>query len=84
MHPLWFDDLIVFPLNGTAPNPAGTGTVEVRLRGTCSTDFNNGFFTPEGERIPRDTKPSDWHHPGLGNSPGTGLRWLTKRLRRGA
>jgi predicted oxidoreductase len=45
----------------------------------CSTRFNEWFFTPEGDRIPRDTKPTYWHHPALDNSPGSALRWLKER-----
>ena len=56
-------DLFVFPLNQTVPHPAGPGTVEVSIVGMCSTHFNEWFFTPEGDRIPRDTKPTYWHHP---------------------
>ena len=33
--------------------------------GMCSTSFNEWFFTPEGDRIPRDTRPTYWHHPEL-------------------
>jgi hypothetical protein len=29
----------------------------------CSTVFNEWFFTPEGDRIPRDTQPTYWAFP---------------------
>jgi hypothetical protein len=74
-------DIVVFPMNEAVPNPSGPGTVEVRCVGMCSTRFNEWFFTPEGERIPRDTEPTYWHHPGLDNSPGAAWRFLN-RLRR--
>jgi hypothetical protein len=47
----------------------------------CSTDFNEWFFTPEGDRIPRDTKPTYWHHPVLDKEPGKFKR-LLQRLQR--
>jgi hypothetical protein len=59
-------DIVVLPINEVVSNPAGPGTVEVRIRGMCSTDFNEWFFTPEGDRIPRDTKPTRWYHPAMG------------------
>ena len=75
-------DIVVFPINQPVPDPAGRGTVEVRSRGMCSTAFNEWFFTPEGQRIPRDTRPTYWHHPALGdesNKPGSALKWLRSR-----
>ena len=72
-------DIFVFPVNRPVPNPAGPGTVEVRSIGMCSTDFNEWFFTPEGERIPRDTQPIYWRHPGLEKRPGA-LRRFLRRL----
>ena len=71
-------DLYVFPVNEVGPNPTAPGEVEVNIIGMCSTDFNNWFFTPEGDRIPRDTKPTYWHHPDLDNSPKA-LRDFLKR-----
>jgi hypothetical protein len=55
-------DLYIYPLDVTVPNPAGEGSVTVRVLGMCSTDFNEWFFTPEGDRIPQDTKPTYWRH----------------------
>ena len=74
-------DIVVLPINEKVPNPAGPGTVEIRIRGMCSTDFNEWHFTPEGERIPRDTKPTHWHHPAMGdefNKPGGAVEWLRR------
>ena len=56
-------DIVSLPLGRTVPHPGGNGTIEVRGAGMCSTDFNEWFFTPEGERIPRDTKPTYWSWP---------------------
>src|SRR3954464_3841456 len=44
-------DIFVFPINEIVPHPAGPGTVEVSMVGMCSTNFNEWFFTPEGDRI---------------------------------
>ena len=74
-------NIFVFPINQSVSNPAGPGTVEVIIRGMCSTYFNEWFFTPEGERIPRDTKPTYWHHPALDSFPER-LRRLLRRFRR--
>jgi hypothetical protein len=57
-------DIVAFPLDQVIPNPAGEGSVTMTCTGLCSTSFNEWFFTPEGERIPRDTKPTYWRHPG--------------------
>lgn len=75
-------DIFIFPFDQPAPNPAGPGTVELRCVGMCSTSFNEWFFTPEGERIPRDTQPTYWHHPALDNRPGGALRFVQKFIRR--
>jgi len=73
-------DIFVFPINQSVANPVGHGTVEVTIRGMCSTVFNEWFFTPEGERIPRDTKSTYWHHPVLDKEPG-GLQRFLRRIR---
>lgn len=44
-------------------NPTGPGWIEVTVTGLCSTLFMNRFYTPEGDRIPRDTKPTYWTLP---------------------
>lgn len=54
-------------------------TVMVRVVGMCSTDFNEWFYTPEGDRIPRDTKPTYWRHSTLDDNPDE-LRKLIERL----
>ena len=68
-------DLFEFEMGQPIPNPAGHGTIEVRVTGLCSTQFNQWFFTTEGDRIPRDTKPTYWHHPGVKDQ-----RWMLKKL----
>ena len=52
-------------------NPTGPGDIRLEVVGMCSTVFNEWFFTPEGDRIPRDTKPTYWFHPGLPNNRNT-------------
>ena len=49
-------------LAGSAPvhHPRGSGTITVECIGMCSTRFNEWFFTPEGERILRETTPTYW------------------------
>ena len=79
-------DVVVFPVDQPVRNPAGPGTVEVSIKGMCSTSFNEWYFTPEGERIPRDTQPTYWHHPELdaeSKKAGGPLEWLRKRGRLG-
>jgi hypothetical protein len=57
-------DIVVLPEGQEIRNPTGPGRVEVTVTGLCSTSFNNRFYTPEGDRIPRDTKPTYWSLPG--------------------
>jgi hypothetical protein len=47
------------------PNPCGAGMIRVDLVGHCITPWNDWCFTPEGDRIPRDPRPSHRHHPTL-------------------
>ncbi len=56
-------DIVRLPENEAVPNPDGPGSVVLEVSGLCSTWFNNWYFTPEGERIPRDTQPSYWTLP---------------------
>ena len=56
-------EVVLLPEGERVDNPTGTGWVEVTVTGHCSTSFNNRFFTPEGDRIPRDTKPTYWTLP---------------------
>lgn len=73
-------DLVQLPHGEAVAHPQGNGSILVRCAGMCSTSFNNWYFTPEGDRIPRDTKPSYWHHPALDNSPEELRRFLEGRL----
>jgi hypothetical protein len=57
-------ELVSLPKGVEVPDPRGAGTVVLRVIGHCSTSFNEWFFTPEGERIPRDTRPTYWALPG--------------------
>ena len=55
---------ITFPDDTNATMMTGRGLVEVKMAGFCSAVFMNWFFTPEGDRISRKTRPSYWHFPG--------------------
>ncbi len=57
-------DIVSLPCDVEVPDPRGTGVVVLTVTGHCSTWFNEWFFSPEGERIPRDTKPTYWTLPG--------------------
>ena len=57
--------IVALPAGLPVPNPGGHGQIQVDCVGMCSTSFNEWFFTPEGDRIPRDTRPTYWHHPEL-------------------
>jgi hypothetical protein len=78
-------DIFVFPMNQQVAHPAGAGTVEVSFVGMCSTSFNEWFFTPEGDRIPRDTRPTYWHHPELDKPEHRGrfIGWIQSKIRGG-
>jgi len=52
-----------FPNDDQMVDTPGRGTARVECTGMCSTDFCNWFYTPEGIRIKRETKPSYWHLP---------------------
>jgi hypothetical protein len=56
--------IVRLPLGKPVPIPGTDRTVVVNVRGMCSTSFNEWFFTVEGDRIPRDTKPTYWLLPG--------------------
>jgi hypothetical protein len=75
-------NITLLPMEQPILIPPGPISVVVRFAGMCSTDFNEWFFTPEGDRIPRDTKPTHWHHPQLDNSPGAVRRFL-RRITKG-
>jgi hypothetical protein len=57
-------EIVVFRSGERAENPNGPGWVEITVMGHCSTLFNNRFYTPDGDRIPRDTKSTYWTLPG--------------------
>ena len=57
--------IMLLPLGVAMPNPEGPGQILVDCVGMCSTIFNEWFFTPEGDRLARDTHPTYWHHPEL-------------------
>jgi hypothetical protein len=63
-------EIVRLPPGEHVPHPDGSGWIELDVIGMCSTSFNEWFFMPEGDRIPRDTKPTYWYHPALDNSPG--------------
>jgi hypothetical protein len=58
-------EIVELPIGMPVPVPHGEGQVQIDCVGMCSTNFNEWFFTPEGDRIPRDTRPTYWHHPEL-------------------
>lgn len=55
---------VEFRSDGNEMHVTGRGLVHVECTGMCSTDFLNWFYTPEGDRIPRETKFSYWQVPG--------------------
>jgi len=66
-------DIVVLPVNQAVAHPEGRGMIEVTCAGMwCSTRFNEWFLTPEGERIPRDTRPTYWRHAALGDDAAPG------------
>lgn len=58
-------EIVGLPMGEPIPNPGGAGHLQIDCVGMCSTSFNEWFFTPEGDRIPRDTRPTYWYHPEL-------------------
>jgi hypothetical protein len=54
---------IRFPDDNQTVEIPGRGTALVECTGMCSTDFNNWYYTPDGVRIPRDTKRARWGFP---------------------
>jgi hypothetical protein len=64
----------------TVPTDPTPITIVLRVTGMCSTNFNEWFFTPEGDRIPRDTKPTYWQLPGV--NPEEDRRWVRRFLER--
>jgi hypothetical protein len=78
-------EIIVLPIGEAVPSPRGEGQVRVEIVGMCSTSFNEWFFTPEGDRIPRNTRPTYWSHPALDKprQRRSLLKWLRSKTRRG-
>jgi hypothetical protein len=58
-------EIVLLPEGQKVTNPTGRGWIEVTVTGLCSTPFMNRYYTTEGDRIPKDTKPTYWT-----------LRWL--------
>ncbi len=56
-------EIVVLTPGEKTANPTGPGWVEVTVTGHCSTQFNNRYYTAEGDRIPRDTAPTYWSLP---------------------
>jgi hypothetical protein len=54
------EEIVLLPEGQKVSNPTGPGWIDVTVTGHCSTAFNNRYYTPEGDRIPRDTKPTYW------------------------
>ena len=54
---------IRFPGDDETVEIPARGTALVEWTGMCSTDFNNWYYTPDGIRIPRDTKRARWGFP---------------------
>jgi hypothetical protein len=78
-------DVLILPFDEPVPHPTEPGvTITLRCVGMCSTNFNEWFFTPEGDRIPRDTKPTYWRHPVLDADPSLFKRLLARFMRRQA
>ena len=57
------DTEVRFPGENQMIDIPGRGAAMVQCMGMCSTEFSNWFYTPEGIRIERDTKPSYWQPP---------------------
>jgi hypothetical protein len=71
-------ELIVLPEGTPIAIPGHPGEFQIDCVGMCSTEFNEWIFTPEGDRIPRNTRPTYWHHPELDSPEGRQLwkEWL--------
>jgi hypothetical protein len=75
-------EILVLPMVVPVPNPIGDGEIQIDCVGMCSTIFNEWFFTPEGDRIPRDTQPTYWHHPELDKPEHRGrlISWIRSMM----
>ena len=78
-------EILVLPMGVPVPNPRGDGQIQIDCVGMCSTYFNEWFFTPEGDRIPRDTRPTYWHHPELDKPEHRGrlMAWIRSKMKGG-
>jgi hypothetical protein len=54
---------IVLPDDHGRVDIPNRGFAVVEFCGMCSTEFCNWYYTPEGDRIPRETRPTYWHLP---------------------
>lgn len=43
--------ILQLPIDEPIPSPCGGDQLRIQLVGMCSTDFNDWFFSPEGDRI---------------------------------
>lgn len=75
----------MLPEGVPVPHPHGDGMIQIDCVGMCSTSFNEWFFTPEGDRIPRDTQPTYWHHPELDKPHHRRglMKWLRSKAKGG-
>jgi hypothetical protein len=48
----------MLPEGVPVPHPSGEGMIQIDCVGMCSTSFNEWFLTPQGDRIPRETRPT--------------------------
>ncbi len=78
-------EILALPMGVPVPSPLGDGAIQVDCIGMCSTDFNEWFFTPEGDRVPRDTRPTYWHHPELDKPEHRGrlTAWIRSKVKGG-
>ena len=53
-------EIVLLPHGQKVTNPTGPGWIEITVTGLCSTPFMNRYYTKEGDRIPKETKPTYW------------------------
>jgi hypothetical protein len=78
-------EILPLPAGVPIPKPGGEGEIQINCIGMCSTSFNEWFFTPEGDRIPRATRPTYWHHPELDKPEHRGrlMAWIRSKAKGG-
>ena len=76
-------DIVALPRVGVVADPDGPGTVEGRWIGIGSFDDERKFFTPEGERLPRDRWPRREHDTADDDPPPDALRRAVARFLKG-